>query len=463
MNQQDKQVRQADVVVVGAGFAGLAAARALVAAGVDVIVLEARDRVGGRSYTRPASDGTLIDLGGQWIGPTQDRLAALAEAVGVTTFPTYNDGKNIEYQHGERMTYEGAISTVDPLVTMEIVETILNLNMMANEVPLEAPWDAPSAAEWDAQTVATWMNEHIESEGARNLFILAVQAVFSVEPQDLSFLHFLFYIHSGGNLNQLLSVARGAQERRFHGGSQSVANKVAQELGERVMLNAPVNTIAQDTTGVRVEGDNVMVSAQRAIVAIPPTLAGRLRYKPALPGYRDQLTQRMPMGTIIKVHCLYKTPFWRDEGLSGQVTSTDGIIRVTFDNSPESGKPGVLMGFIEGNEARIWGRRTLEERGAAVLACLARYFGEKAAQPYEYIEQNWADEEYTRGCYAGIMIPGGWTTYGEALRAPIGRRHWAGTESATVWNGYLDGAIQSGQRAAAEVLDAIHRVSTKER
>src|SRR6202049_2060546 len=192
MNQQEKQVQQADVVVVGAGFAGLSAARALVEAGVDVIVLEARDRVGGRSYTRPASDGTPIDLGGQWIGPTQDRLEALAEAMGVPTFPTYNEGKNIEYQHGQRMTYEGAISTVDPLVTMETVETILNLNMMANEVPLDAPWNAPLAAEWDAQTVATWMIQNIESGDVRTLFTLAVQAVFSVEPQDLFFLHFLF-------------------------------------------------------------------------------------------------------------------------------------------------------------------------------------------------------------------------------------------------------------------------------
>ncbi len=229
-----------------------------------------------------------------------------------------------------------------------------------------------------------------------------------------------------------------------------------------MILNAPVHIVEHNAAGVRVVSDTIAVEAQRAIIAIPPTLAGRLRYKPALPGYRDQLTQRMPMGTIIKVHCLYETPFWREEGLSGQATSFDGIIRVTFDNSPESGKPGVLMGFIEGNEARIWGKRSLEERRAAALACLRRYFGEKAAHPYEYIEQNWADEEYTRGCYAGIMIPGAWTTYGEALRAPIGRLHWAGTETATVWNGYLDGAIQSGQRAAAEVLDTIHRVSRKE-
>src|SRR5713101_6100522 len=451
--------RLADVVVVGAGLAGLAAARTLAGAGVDVVVLEARNRVGGRTYTKPASTGTPLDLGAQWIGPTQHRLAALAESAGVTTFRMYDTGNNLQFQDGQRTIYSGAIPIDDPLVAMETVETMLQLNLMANEVPLDAPWEAAQAEEWDTHTVATWMENNVPSPEVRKLLALAIQSVFSAEPRDISLLHVLFYIHSAGSLMQLISVTGGAQESRFHGGAQQISVKVADTLGERVILNAPVHTISQDDAGVRVESDALTVKAQRAIVAIPPTLAGRIRYRPILPALRDQLTQRMPMGTIIKVHCLYETPFWREEGLSGQATSFDGIIRVTLDNSPESGKPGILMGFIEGNEARLWGRRSLDGRRAAVLACLARYFGEKAAHPYEYIEQNWADEEYTRGCYAGIMIPGGWTTYGEALRAPIGRLHWAGTETATIWNGYLDGAIQSGQRAAAEVLDAIHRVS----
>ncbi len=454
--------RQADVVIIGAGLAGLSAARLLTASSIDVVVLDARERVGGRTFTHPASDGTRIDHGAQWIGPTQDRLAALAEALGVTTFPTYNSGSHIEYKQGKRATYTGAIPTSDPLVTMEAVETLLNVSILAQEVPLDAPWTAPSAGEWDAQTVASWIERNIESEGARNLLTLGVQAVFSVEPRDLSFLHFLFYIHSGGNLNMLLSVARGAQERRFSGGAQSIANLVAAELGERVVLNAPVHTITQDERGVRVESDSLSVTARRAIIALPPTLAGRLRYRPALPGYRDQLTQRVPMGTVIKVHCLYDTPFWRDEGLSGQVVSDSGIIRITFDNSPESGTPGVLLAFIEGDEGRMWGRRSREERRAAVLECLSRYFGEQAAHPFEYLEQNWAEEEYTRGCYAGVMPPGAWMEYGEALRAPIGRLHWAGTETATVWNGYMDGAIQSGERAAAEVGEALRREMEQE-
>ena len=416
---------------------------------------EARDRVGGRTYSRPASDGTLLDLGGQWIGPTQDHLAALAEEVGATTFPTYNEGNNIEYYNGKRHVYEGAIPTHDPLAIMETVETMLELNLLANEVPLEAPWTAAQAAEWDSQTVETWIQAHVESAYTREMIALAVKSVFSVEPRDLSLLHFLFYVHSGGNLNQLVSVEAGAQERRFHEGAQSVAKHVSAQLGKRVILNAPVHTLEHTEQGVRVVSDALTVTAKRAIIAIPPTLAGRLSYKPALPAYRDQLTQRVPMGTVIKVQGLYKRPFWRDEGYSGQAISNEGVVRLTFDNSPASGTPGVLMGFIEGDEGRYWGRKSPGERRAAVLECFVRYFGTQAGQPYAFEEMNWAEEEYTRGCYAGFMAPGVWSAYGEALRQPIGPIHWAGTETAAVWNGYMDGAVRSGEQAAAEVLAAL--------
>jgi len=447
--------RRTDVVIVGAGLAGLSAARTLTKAGIEVLVLEARDRVGGRTYSRSSSDGTLLDLGGQWIGPTQDHLAALAEEVGATTFPTYNEGKNIEVYRGERHIYEGAIPMGDPGAMMEAIEAMLELNMLASEVPLDTPWTAPQAAAWDNQTVETWIQVQVESPHARQLMALAVESVFSAEPRDLSLLHFLFYIHAGGNINQLLSVAVGAQERRFHQGSQYISQRVADELGPRILLNEPVHTIRQHEHGISVLSDGLMVQAQQAIIAIPPTLAGRLRYRPPLPGYRDQLTQRIPMGTVIKVQGLYERPFWRDEGYSGQVTSDEGAVRLTFDNSPESGTPGVLLGFIEGEEGRIWGQKTASERKAEVLACFVRYFGAQAAQPYAFEEINWSEEEFTRGCYAGFLPPGVWSAYGPALREPIGRLHWAGTETATVWNGYMDGAVRSGERAAEEVLKAL--------
>jgi len=447
--------RTADVAVVGAGLAGLTAARVLVAAGVDVVVLEARGRVGGRTYTRLAAGGTPLDLGGQWIGPTQDRIAALAAAVDVTTFPTYVDGRNLEVRARRRTLYDGAISTADPIAAAQTVEALGTLNLMASSVPLDAPWAAAAAAAWDAQTFATWIEANVTSETVRRSLTLVIQAVFAAEPCDLSLLHVLFYIHSAGGLERLIGTVDAAQERRFHAGAQEVSNRVAADLGKSVALNAPVHTVVQNRDGVRVEGDGFAVAVRRVVVAIPPTLAGRLRYRPALPAPRDQLTQRMPMGTVIKVQCVYDTPFWRDEGLSGQVTSDAGPVCVTFDNSPEEGKPGVLLGFVEGDEGRLWMARDAGARRAAILACLAGYFGEPAAHPTEYVEQNWAAEEYSRGCYAGYMPPGVWTAYGPALREPVDRLHWAGTETATVWNGYMDGAVQSGQRAAEEVLVAL--------
>lgn len=458
MRGQKADERRAGVVIVGAGLAGLAAARTLTAAGADVVVLEARDRVGGRTHTVRWDDGTPIDLGGQWIGPGQDRIAALAASVGVTTFPTYDSGHNILLLRdpaspaGRRVAYTSPIPMSAPDVAEDVIAALRALDRMAARVPLDAPWTADEAARWDRQTLATWIDAHVPSAGARSWLAVAVGAVFATEPHDLSLLHALFYVRSAGGWDPLISVAGGAQDSRFHDGAQEITNRVACALGGRVVLNAPVHTIEQDQECVRVASDTTTVIARRAIVALPPALAGRLRYRPALGGLRDQLTQRMPMGSVIKVHCIYDEPFWRAEGLSGQMTSDTGPVGTTFDNSPDRGAPGILVGFIEGNEARRWGCRTEGERRAAVLADLVRYFGPRAGQPRAYIERCWAEEEYTRGCYAGYMPPGVWTAYGEALRAPVGRVHWAGTETAAVWNGYMDGAVRSGERAAAEVL-----------
>jgi monoamine oxidase len=446
--------RDVDLAVVGAGLAGLAAAREAVGAGCSVLVLEARDRVGGRVLNEDIGGGQVVEVGGQWIGPTQDRLAAIATEVGVDTFPTWSEGENVVEYGGRLRRYTGPIPKINPLVLLESERARRRLNRLAKRVPLEAPWEAPRAARLDGQTAATWMRRNVPSKPGRMLLELGIEAIWAAQPEDISLLHVLFYIHSAGSLDLLTDTEGGAQQDRFVGGSQLVPIRMAEALGaDRVMLGVPVRAIRQSgKEGVTLEADRVLVRARRAVVAVAPTLAGRLAYDPPLPGFRDQLTQRMPLGTVAKCMAIYEEPFWRNEGLSGQGLSDTGPVKLTFDNSPPGGSPGVLLGFLEGRRARELGRLPADERRSAVVDCFARLYGPRAARPDAYVERLWAEEEWSRGCYGCHMPPGAWTSYGPALRKPIGRLHWAGAEYATVWSGYMDGAVRSGERAAREAL-----------
>jgi monoamine oxidase len=450
-----------EVAVIGAGYAGLACARALAQAGRDVLILEARDRVGGRCLNQrlPAPyDQYVVEGGAEFIGPTQDRMYALAQEFGIATFPAYNTGKTVNYANGRRTTYSGRIPPGDPVAAAEGALAILRLDQMAQQIPPDAPWSAPKAAEWDAQTFQTWMDDNLIGAGTKNLLRLAIIALFSAEPRELSLLYVLFYIRSAGNLNLLLDTQGGAQQDRIVGGSQAIALALAQQLGERIRFNAPVSAIAQDASGITIDGAGFSVRAQHAVVAMSPWMAGRLHYAP-LDGptqARLQLMQRMPMGSIWKVHCVYPTPFWRDAGLNGQVTSDSFLPKVTFDNTPPAaGAPGVMMGFIDGQDAREALAMTPEARRQAVIQAFVTYFGNQAADPLAYLEMNWQAEDYSGGGPTGTLPPGALTAYTTALRAPIGRLHWAGTETSEIWTGYMDGAVRSGERAAQEVLAAL--------
>ena len=447
--------READVAVVGAGLAGLVAARDLQRAGVSVVVLEARDRVGGRTLNHDIGDGKVVEVGGQWVGPTQHRLLALARELGVETFPTYDTGENVIEWEGELRRYTGAIPRINPLVLADVAQAQFRLDRLAREVPLDAPWAAPKAARWDGQTFETWLRANLATRAARTLFEIGTEAVWAQEPGDLSLLHVLFYAHSAGGFDALFDTEGGAQQDRFVGGSQRISLRLAQELGDAIALEAPVRAIDHSDDGVTVRADGATVRARRAILAIPPTLTARIAYDPPLPGHRDQLTQRIAQGTVAKCMAIYDEPFWRAEGLTGQATSVQGPVRLTFDNSPPDGSPGVLLGFLEGRFARQAGLMAPDERRAAVVGTFARLFGPRAAQPDAYVERLWAEEEWTRGCYGCAMPTGAWTEFGPALRAPIGPLHWAGAETATVWSGYMDGAVSSGARAAAEALSGL--------
>jgi monoamine oxidase len=443
------------VVVVGAGLAGLTAARRLRAAGREVSVLEARDRVGGRTLNLSIGGGKIVEIGGQWVGPTQDRALALAAELGVETFPTYAAGENLVELEGTIRRYRGTIPRINPAILADIGQAQFRLDRMARSVPTDAPWRAPKAQLWDGQTAWTWIRRNTATRGARALLQLAVEAVWASHPADLSLLHLLFYTHSAGNFDALIGTQGGAQQDRFVGGSQELSLRVAAELGDALTLSAPVRRIAQSGDRVRVHTEGGEVTARAVVVAVPPTLCARIAYEPPMPGLRDQLTQRMAQGSVIKCMAVYTEPFWRGDGLSGQVTSVDGPVKVMFDNSPPDGTPGVLLGFLEGRQARELGTWEAEARRHAVVGCFERLFGPQAGRPEQYLERIWAKEEWTRGCYGCVMPPGGWVSFGEALRPPVGRIHWAGAETATTWNGYMDGAIRSGESAVAAVLQQL--------
>jgi monoamine oxidase len=445
----------ADVLVVGAGLAGLVAARDLIAAGRTVLVLEARDRVGGRIVNEEIGAGTIVEMGGQWAGPTQDRLLDLASDLGIATFPTYDTGKKVLHFNGRRGTYAGAIPRLSPLVLADVGRAQARLEALAKKVPTGAPWTAVGAERLDGQTFETWARRNTARRSARMLLTLAAEAVFAAEPGDLSLLHVLFYSHSGGSFQRLIETTGGAQQDRFAGGSAIIAERLAAALGSVVRLEVPVSRI-------EVRGDKVTAStpggqfeARQVIITAPPLLAGRIDYEPALPPWREQLTQRTPMGSVIKCQVVYDEPFWRRAGLSGQATGDGAGSRVVFDNSPEGGSPGVLLAFLEGDEARRLGREPLAVRRQAVVDSLVRYFGPKAGTPELYRERDWQREKWSGGCYGTLFGPNVWTRYGPALRERIGPIHWAGTETATVWTGYMEGAIRSGADAAQAVLASL--------
>jgi monoamine oxidase len=451
----DVPSHDADVAVVGAGLAGIAAARAVERGGASAVLVEARDRVGGRLESVAIDDGKWVDVGGQWIGPTQHRVEALARSLGHQTFPTYATGENLVEFGGKLIRYTGTIPRLGPHVLADIGQAMLRLNRMASKVPRDSPWTAPRAKQWDSQTTWSWMRHNMATSSGRTMLELAVKAVWAAMPADVSLLHLLFYISSAGTLELLLDTEGGAQQDRFVEGAQNLAVKASAEIDGEVVLGSPVRRIEYSEDGVTLRADRITARAKRAIVALPPTLAGRIVYDPPLPGYRDQLTQRLPMGACIKCMAVYEEPFWRAAGLSGSAVSDPGPLSIIFDNSPPDGSPGIIVGFLEGHWARQLGRAGEQERRTAVLENLTRLFGQRAASPERYLERDWTNEEWSRGCYAGYAPPGVLTAYGPAIRAPIGPIHWAGTETATVWNGYMDGAIQSGERAATEALAAV--------
>lgn len=454
----------ATTVVVGAGYAGLSAALALTDGATDVLVLEGSDRVGGRVWSQALGDGpVLVDHGGQWVGPTQSRLLAAAQRFGCATFPTYNTGDHLElWSDGVCRPFRGAGPVDAPGVEQYVTVADL-IDEMAATIDVHQPTAHPRLQEWDSETVQSFLDRTVADEAARLRFALAVQGVWTVEPRDISLFHLLFYVASAGGFDQLMETEGCAQEQRFTGGAQSVALAIAAHLGDRIQLNTPVHHIETtdiETTaggGVVVHTDRGPVTARRVVVATSPGAAVRIRFSPALPQARARWMERSPMGDVAKIHTVYDTPFWRAQGYSGEATAYgDNSVGVVFDNSPADGSVGVLVSFVYAERQHRWAALPPDARRADVLRTLGALFGERAAAPVDYTEKIWPADPWAHGGYAANPAPGVWSEHGATgWRSACGRVHWAGSETSSVWNGYIDGAIASGQRAAAEIMEAL--------
>jgi monoamine oxidase len=444
-----------DCVIVGAGFAGLAAADLLSQSGKRVCVVEARERVGGRVATTLLSDGTPVDIGGQWLGPTHDRMYALCRRFGAEVYPMYTGGKNLLVLGGETRTYRGHVPLRAPLLTLfNLGWVLVRLDRLARSIPLEAPWEGAHAARLDQRTLGDWIRQNVPNSRARSMVEIGVESVFAAHADELSLLHALFYMRSGNSFDFLTQAAGGAQQDRVSGGVQHIAERLAEEIAKsgEVLLEAPVSAIEQTANGVTLETSKGPIHGARAILALPPPLAAEISFAPALSPDKRELLARLPMGAVIKCIAAYPHAFWRERGFSGQSVCDRGPVNVTFDASPKSGTPGVLLGFIEGPAARELARETVEKRRAIAVDAFAQRFGPDAREPIEYVDRAWTEERWSRGCYAALFPPGVWTSVGHSVREPEGRLHFAGTETASRWNGYIEGAVLSGERAAREVL-----------
>lgn len=446
---------KADYCVVGAGFAGLVAAYRLRQAGQSVVVLEARDRVGGRTWTKTLSDGTRVELGGTFLGPGQESAYSLVAELGVKTFSTHHEGDVLLLIDDEVHRYK-KIPNLDLLSLGSVWLAMKALGAMAKEVPSDAPWSAPKAREWDAMTIQQWIDHHanLPTEAARRMLKMSMHGIFTSDPSEVSLLHALFQIATSNSFEALLQIEGGSEQDQVEGGMASLYDKLAEKLKDVLHLNSPVRKISQNETGVVIKSDTHTVSAKRVIITIPPNLADHIQYEPGLPPTRAQLMQRMPAGQAIRYVAVFEEAFWRHDGLMGESAAPGHYVELTLDGSDASGKPGILHFYSFGEVARQMATIDPELRKTMVLEAIAERFGPKAALPLHFVEQDWCGDPWSRGGSMAHYAPGVITNYGSVIREACGRIHWAGTETALRWCGNVDGAISSGDRAAKEVVAA---------
>ncbi len=434
------------MIVVGAGFAGLATARELRRRGHDVLVLEGRDRVGGRSHTATVA-GVPVDLGATFVGPTQDAVLALAAELGCDTAPTYSRGKNLIHWHGKVRSYRSTIPKLSLIELLDVSRIQWRFDRLSRLIPVTDTWAAPAAARLDQKSLEGWLRAVHAGASTRNLMAVMARVTWGCEPDEVSMLHAVRYVKAAGGLGRMLDVKGGAQQDRFPAGTQQIAQRMAAELGDAVRTDAAVHRITRTDNGYAVESGAGAHTAAAVVIAIPPAHRGAITFEPALPAGHAELIPNWPQGNLSKAYAAYDRPFWRAGGCSGESLSDDGPVFITFDVSPGDDGPGVLLGFAA---SRTFDVLSPADRREQALRCFTALFGEAASRPIDYLDHCWSAEPFAPGGPTAAVPPGSWTAHGAHLRAPVGGIFWAGTETADQWTGFLDGAVRSGRRAAAE-------------
>ncbi|NLP82943.1 FAD-dependent oxidoreductase [Microbacterium sp. CFH 90308] len=447
-----------DVVIVGAGAAGTTAANELKKAGLSVVVLEARDRVGGRLWT-DVVDGAMLEIGGQWVSPDQEALKETISELGLETYRRYREGDSVYIgRDGERRRFTGEIFPVAPETEKEIVRLIDVLDDMVAQVDPDRPWEHPDAEALDRVSFEAWLEEQTGDQEARDNIALFIAGAMLTKPAyAFSALQALLMAASAGSFTHLVD-ADYILDERVVGGLQQVPLLLAERLGDDVMLEQPVHTILWDQDGVTVLTDGgLTVRARFAILAHAPILYPWIDFTPALPRLKQQMHQHISMGFVIKVHAVYDRPFWREQGLSGTAFSPYEISHEAYDNTNHGDERGTLVGFVSDRDADDLFRVSAEERKARILESLSHYYGPEALEPLVYFESDWGAEEWTRGAYAASFDLGGLARYGADLRTPVGPIHFACSDMAGAGYQHVDGAIRMGRLVAANIVEAAHR------